>query len=110
MTPAELNYEIHDKQRLAIIDAVLAWRQYLEGSEHPINILTDHKNLEYTPGNQGAKPDALARRCRDSQRGVRPPKHTLNSFYDFCNSQFWLLPRQRLTSRLASRMVLHQTL
>lgn len=46
-TSAELNYEIYDKELLAIVDALRVWRVYLEGSKFPVQILTDHKNLIY---------------------------------------------------------------
>ena len=45
-TPAECNYDIHDREMLAIISAMKNWRHYLEGARHPVRILTDHKNLE----------------------------------------------------------------
>jgi transposase InsO family protein len=47
MTPPERNYNIYDKELLAIVRALDAWRHYLEGSPHPIEIWSDHKNLEY---------------------------------------------------------------
>ena len=86
---AELNYDTHDKELLAIFEAFKAWRHYLEGSGTPIDVVTDHKNLEYfsttkiltrrqvrwseylhqfnfvirfRPGKLGAKPDAMTRR------------------------------------------------
>ena len=43
----EWNYEIHDKEMLAIIHALEEWRHFLEGAWHPIEIWMDHKNLEY---------------------------------------------------------------
>ena len=46
-TPAEINYEIYDKEMLAIVTAFREWRQYLEGSQHQIKMFTDHKNLEW---------------------------------------------------------------
>ena len=85
---AELNYDTHDKELLTIFKAFKHWRQYLEGSRTPIDIVTDHKNLEYfattkiltrqqahwseylsqfnmiirfCPGKLGAKPDALTK-------------------------------------------------
>lgn len=91
-TPAECNYEIYDKELLAIIRAFENWRPELEGSAFPIDVVTDHKNLEYftttkllsrrqarwseflsrfdfriryRPGKQGGKPDALTRRTAD---------------------------------------------
>ena len=85
----ELNYDVHDKELLAIFEAFKIWRHYLEGSASPINVVTDHKNLEYfsttkvltrrqarwseylsqfnlvirfRPRRLGTKPDALTRR------------------------------------------------
>ena len=46
-TPAEINYNTHDKELLAIFAAFTTWRHYLEGSAIPIDVVTDHKNLEY---------------------------------------------------------------
>jgi hypothetical protein len=87
--PAERNYDTHDKELLAIHEAFKVWRHHLEGSATPIEVFTDHKNLEYftssktltrrqarwseylnafnlslhfRPGKLGAKPDALTRR------------------------------------------------
>jgi RNase H-like domain found in reverse transcriptase len=86
---AELNYDVHDKEILAIFEAFKRWRHYLEGSALPKDVVTDHKNLEYFytaklltgrqaqwsefpsqfnliiwfhPGKLGTKPDALTRR------------------------------------------------
>jgi hypothetical protein len=88
----ECNYEIYDKELLAIIRCLEEWRPELEGTESPIRILSDHRNLEYfmttkmlnrrqarwseflsrynfriiyRPGKQGEKPDALTRRLED---------------------------------------------
>ncbi|CCO32589.1 Retrotransposable element Tf2 155 kDa protein type 1 [Rhizoctonia solani AG-1 IB] len=93
-SPAELNYDTHDKELLAIIHAFEHWRIFLEGTEHPVTVLTDHKNLEYWksartfnrrharwhlilasynfviaywPGKQSQKPDALSRRADHSE-------------------------------------------
>jgi hypothetical protein len=43
----ERNYEIYDKEMLAIIRALEDWRHFLEGACHKFEIYTDHKNLEY---------------------------------------------------------------
>ena len=45
LSPAELNYDIHDKELLAIVVAFEQWRVYLEGSTYPVQVWTDHKNL-----------------------------------------------------------------
>ncbi|SPO38662.1 uncharacterized protein PSFLO_04141 [Pseudozyma flocculosa] len=89
MAPAERNYEIHDKELLAVVKACEEWRHYLHGISAPFEILTDHQALEYfqtkrnltrrqarwglslgefnfrityRPGVDGGKPDALTRR------------------------------------------------
>ena len=43
----ERNYEIHDKEILAIIRGLEAWRHLLEGAQFKFEIWTDYKNLEY---------------------------------------------------------------
>ena len=43
----ERNYEIYDKEMLAIIRGLEAWRHLLEGAQTKFEIWTDHKNLEY---------------------------------------------------------------
>ena len=47
LSSVERNYEIHDKEMLAIIRAMEEWRHFLEGAEHQFEVWTDHKNLEY---------------------------------------------------------------
>ena len=46
-SPTELNYDVHDKELFAIYEAFRIWRHYLEGSAAPIDVVTNHKNLEY---------------------------------------------------------------
>jgi len=89
LTAPELNYNTHDKELLAIFEAFRNWCHYLEGSASPIDVVMDHKNLEYfstskvlsrrqawwsefllqfnlvicfRPGKLGAKLDTLTRR------------------------------------------------
>jgi hypothetical protein len=86
---AEHNYNMHDKELLAIIKALEFWQIFLEGTREPITVFTDHRNLEYwqeshtfncrharwhlllanynfwiqyRPGKQSGKPDVLSRR------------------------------------------------
>jgi hypothetical protein len=88
----ECNYEIYDKELLAIVCCLKEWRPELEGTKSPIRILSDYRNLEYfittkmlnrrqacwseflsryyfciiyRPGKQGEKPNALTRRSED---------------------------------------------
>jgi transposase InsO family protein len=89
MQPAERNYEIHDKELLAIVDALQAWRHYLHGLHNDFEVVTDHQALQYfqtkrqlnrrqarwsqalgefvfrivyRPGALATRPDALSRR------------------------------------------------
>jgi hypothetical protein len=45
--PAEINYEIHNKELLAVVDSFKIWRKYLEGAPLPVLVYIDHQNLEY---------------------------------------------------------------
>src|SRR5258705_2913411 len=87
--PAEINYDIHDKEMLAIVRSFHAWETLLKSCQKQITVWTDHKNLEYfnstksltrrqarwaeflsefdfivnyRPGEKNGKPDALSRR------------------------------------------------
>ena len=42
MQLAEINYEVHDKELLAIVAAFKEWKRYLEGAQHQVLIYTDH--------------------------------------------------------------------
>ncbi len=44
---AKLNYDTHDKELLAIFEAFKYWCHYFKGSTDSIDVITDHKNLEY---------------------------------------------------------------
>jgi len=46
-SPAEYNYNNYDKELMAIIKALEEWRPECEGTEHKLQLITDHKNLEY---------------------------------------------------------------
>jgi len=86
--PAEIDYEIHDKEILAVVDVFKHWQSYCEGAVHKIQVLSDHQNLGYftttkvlnrrqarwaqelvgvdfriyyRPGAQNGNPDALSR-------------------------------------------------
>ena len=47
LNSAECNYEIYDKELLAIIKCFEQWRPELEGTGVPIKVITDHKSLKY---------------------------------------------------------------
>jgi RNase H-like domain found in reverse transcriptase/Reverse transcriptase (RNA-dependent DNA polymerase) len=47
MNPAECNYQIHDKEMLAIVRSLEEWRPELQRKRDRFEIYTDHKSLEY---------------------------------------------------------------
>ena len=57
LSETERNYEIYDKEMLAIMKGLAEWRQYLMGVKHKFEIWTDHRNLQYF-----RKPQDLNRR------------------------------------------------
>jgi len=122
LTAPELNYATHDKELLAIFKAFRNWRHYLKGSASPIDVIMDHKHLEYfstskvlscrqaqwseflsqfnlvirfCPGKLSAKPDALTR-----QWDVYPKEG--DSGYARVNPQnLWLVfTQEQLTNSL----------
>jgi len=106
ISEAEFNKDIHDKGLLVIVQAFHEWKRYTRGNPKPIRVLTDHKTwvtfmtmkelneqqarwrqelgqynckIEYPPGKEGGKPDALKGRegdlptqeIKDSQKMLR---------------------------------------
>jgi hypothetical protein len=47
LTEAERNYEIYNKELLAIIKALCTWQQYLLDAKEQFEICTEHENLKY---------------------------------------------------------------
>ncbi|MBW0545256.1 hypothetical protein O181_084971, partial [Austropuccinia psidii MF-1] len=47
LLPAELNYEIHDKELLGIVWALKRWRAFLLSLSDSFEFLTDHSFLQY---------------------------------------------------------------
>ena len=47
LSKAERNYDVGNRELLAVKLALEEWRHWLEGAEHPFIVWTDHKNLEY---------------------------------------------------------------
>ena len=46
-TPTEQNYDIYNRELLAMMKALYHWRPYLAWTKEPFTILTDHANLTY---------------------------------------------------------------
>jgi len=47
MQPAERNYEIYNKELLAIVEALTKWKQYLLDTTDKFKVWTDYENLKY---------------------------------------------------------------
>ena len=43
----ERNYEIYEKEMLAIVRCLEAWKHFLEGAMTKFEVQTDYKNLKY---------------------------------------------------------------
>jgi hypothetical protein len=56
LEPTERNYNIYDKELLAIIRALEEWHHYLLGSPHVVQVWCDHKNLTYFKAPQKLSP------------------------------------------------------
>jgi hypothetical protein len=52
LTPSEINYDVHDKELLAVVDSFRDMRAWVLGSPVPISVICDHKNLEYFMSSQ----------------------------------------------------------
>uniref|UniRef100_A0A8C5N9Y2 Gypsy retrotransposon integrase-like protein 1 n=1 Tax=Gouania willdenowi TaxID=441366 RepID=A0A8C5N9Y2_GOUWI len=103
LSPAERNYDIGNRELLAVKLALEEWRHWLEGAEQPFVVWTDHKNLSYIqsakrlnsrqarwalyfgrfnftltyrPGSRNTKPDALSRQF--SEEPVSDPEPILS--------------------------------
>jgi hypothetical protein len=47
LNPAERNYEVYDRELLAIVSCFKEWRHFLQAARHPVIVHCDHKNLVY---------------------------------------------------------------
>jgi hypothetical protein len=110
LSALELNYDTHDKELLAIYETFWTWQHYLEGLSEPVDVVADHKNLEYFattkllsccqaywseflhqfnliirfwPRKLGAKPDSLTR-CWDVYPKERHKDYAQVNPHNFC--------------------------
>ena len=106
LSPAERNYDIGNRELLAVKLALEEWRHWLEGTKIPFLVWTDHKNLEYInsakrlnsrqarwalffarfnftlsyrPGSRNIKPDALSRQFVVGEEDSPSPDNILPS-------------------------------
>jgi hypothetical protein len=45
--PAERNYDIYERELLAVLKSLENWRPHLAATETPVTVLTDHANLTF---------------------------------------------------------------
>ena len=103
LSSSEQNYDVGDRELLAMKAALEEWRHWLEGAVQPFLVWTDHKNLEYVrrakrlnprqsrwtlffsrfnfvvtfrPGSENVKPDALSR-IHDADNSPKSPEPIL---------------------------------
>lgn len=99
LSPVEENYDIGNRELLAVKLPLEEWRQWLEGAQVPFLVWIDHKNLEflkmakrrnsqqarwalffsrfefiltYRPRSKNTKPDALSRRFEAPTKDCSP--------------------------------------
>ena len=103
LSPAERNYDVGNRELLAVKMALEEWRHWLEGAPQPFLVWTDHKNLQYIrkakrlnsrqarwqlffnrfdftlsfrPGSKNGKPDVLSR-LHDPEPMAKDPEPIL---------------------------------
>jgi len=133
LSSAERNYEIHDKELLAILEAFMEWKHYLYGADKPITVYTDHQNLQhflttkkwnqrqirwaqllasfnfkiiYRPGSRSGKPDALSR--RPEYRPEEGAEHTEQSILKPEHFSISLVQDEPVQEKLTKRMLVQQ--
>ena len=47
LSPAEANHDAGNRELLAVHEALVEWRHWLEGPKHLFFVLTDHRNLTF---------------------------------------------------------------
>ncbi|KAK3529961.1 hypothetical protein QTP86_009347 [Hemibagrus guttatus] len=72
LTSAEVNYEVGNRELLALKAALEEWRHWLEGVRHPFQVLTDHRNLDNLPSRENGKADALSRQFEAANEPAQP--------------------------------------
>ncbi|KAL0184106.1 hypothetical protein M9458_019802, partial [Cirrhinus mrigala] len=99
LNPVEQNYDVGNRELLAMKAAFEEWQHWLEGARFPFTVLTDHRNLEYLcsakrlnhrqarwalfftrfqftvtcrPGSKNTKADALSRQFESSYKSLSP--------------------------------------
>lgn len=130
LSDAERNYDVGNRELLAVELALEKWRHWLEGAQYPFIVLTDHKNLEYIlaakrliprqapwalfftrfnftlsyrPGSEIGKADALSR--IEVKKTMKDCEDTI--LWDFDNELSNTLPYHTPEERLEDKYTYH---
>lgn len=117
LSPAEANYEIHDKELLSIVSAMRHFRGELRSVESLFTVLSDHRNLQYfmttrqlserqvrwaeelayynfqikfRAGRDSAKPDLLSRRTQIMPKDAQDKRLSERRFQLI--KERWIIP------------------
>lgn len=91
LTPAEINYDIGNRELLAVKTAIEEWRHWLEGALHPFTVLTDHPRqacwallftwfhftISYRLRSKNAKANILSRQYMPSEQ-IKTPESIIH--------------------------------
>jgi len=130
---AERNYEIYDKELLAILEAFMEWKHDLYGADKQITVYTDHQNLQHflttkkwnqrqirwaqllalfnfkiicRPGSRSRKPDALSR--RPEYRPEEGAEHTEQSILKTEHFSISLVQDEPVQEKWTKQMLVQQ--
>ncbi|CEL62189.1 Retrotransposable element Tf2 155 kDa protein type 1 OS=Schizosaccharomyces pombe (strain 972 / ATCC 24843) GN=Tf2-1 PE=4 SV=1 [Rhizoctonia solani AG-1 IB] len=131
---AEVNYDMHNKELLAIIRSFKHWRIFLEATPEPVTVFTNHRNLEYwkelrtfnrrhacwhllladfnfrityRPGKQSGKPDALSQ--RSDHADIPPENQSMLPQSVFANIAT-VLPEKEIQRQIEASLHLDESL
>jgi hypothetical protein len=129
LLPAEVNYDVHDKELLSIVECFKLWRHYLEDASHQIIVYSDHINLQYfmgnkplnrrqarwalalssfnfaiqyRPGTKNARADALSRRPDFAFKEEGRDKQPISKIFEASNSTLTPIPTTSISASSVS--------
>ncbi|KAK3548255.1 hypothetical protein QTP70_005826 [Hemibagrus guttatus] len=86
---AEQNYDIGNRELLAIKLALEVWRHWLEGANHPFEVIKDHKNLQYLREAKRLNPRQARIHSPDPMPEEPEPINSLDEYTDTVSSYIY---------------------